>query len=126
MPLVRRQKVDWQDDVFMQISESRCGRAIRHGRWKYSVRHAKDEDARSPAATEYREECLYDLYADPYELDNRVGIEPLAEVSAMLRERLTRRIKDAEGLDVVIRPAEPRAAGQRYRSNLRPLDQWRM
>ena len=29
---------DWKQEVFLQISESHCGRAIRMDRWKYSVR----------------------------------------------------------------------------------------
>ena len=37
LPLVNHQKVDWDQEIFIQISESQVGRAIRTQRWKYSV-----------------------------------------------------------------------------------------
>ncbi len=37
LPLVNHQKVDWDQEIFIQISESQVGRAIRTHRWKYSV-----------------------------------------------------------------------------------------
>jgi len=83
MPLVRREQTDWPEDAFIQISEAVAGRAIRHGRWKYSVRHVNAEDLRNPTPTLYQEDFLYDLYADPYELDNRIGLSSLAEVTAI-------------------------------------------
>jgi arylsulfatase A-like enzyme len=126
MPLVRREKAERPDDVFIQLSEDIAGRAIRHGRWKYSVRHVNDEDRRNPSPTLYQEDFLYDLYADPYELDNRIGCSSLAEVTTKLRERLKNRIKAVEGVDVEIREAPEYPCDQRYHANLRPFDQWRM
>jgi arylsulfatase A-like enzyme len=126
MPLVRREKSERPDDVFIQISEDIAGRAIRYGRWKYSVRNADDADLRNPSPTRYKEDFLYDLYADPYELDNRIGMDSLVEVTADLRARLKARIKAVEGVDVEIELADSKPAGQRYKSNLRSFDQWRM
>jgi arylsulfatase A-like enzyme len=126
MPLVRREKAERPEEVFIQISEDINGRAIRHGRWKYSVRHVNDEDKRNSSPTLYQEDFLYDLYADPYELDNRIGMTSLAEVSADLRARLKAWIKKVEGVDADIREAPEVPCGQRYHSNLRPFDQWRM
>ncbi|MGB9596367.1 MAG: sulfatase-like hydrolase/transferase, partial [Candidatus Poribacteria bacterium] len=37
-PLVKGEIPSWRDMVFLQISESHCGRAIRTDTWKYSVR----------------------------------------------------------------------------------------
>lgn len=121
MPLVRRQTRQGRDEVFIQISETMCGRAIRYGRWKYAVREAEEADRNKPAAARYREEFLYDLQADPYELDNRIGLASLAEVQALLRGRLVAAIREIEGLDAEILPAEEKPAGQRYRANLRPF-----
>jgi arylsulfatase A-like enzyme len=126
MPLVRRENVERPEEVFIQISEDIDGRAIRHGRWKYSVRHVNDEDRGNPSLTRYKEDFLYDLYADPYELDNRIGFDTLAGVTSDLRERLKAWIRKVEGVDVEILPAEEKPSGQRYFMNLRPFDQWRM
>ena len=37
-PLINRKVSSLQDDVFIQISESQVGRAVRTKRWKYSIR----------------------------------------------------------------------------------------
>lgn len=85
----------WRDDMFIQISESQVGRAIRTQRWKYSV-SAPDADAWNDAGSDtYKEEYLYDLLADPYELNNLIEIEVFNEVKQVLRERLVRRMVEA-------------------------------
>lgn len=126
MPLVRRQAHERPEDVFIQISEDITGRAIRHGRWKYSVRHAHDADLRTPSPTRYKEHFLYDLYADPYELDNRIGLASLAGVKADLRVRLKAWVRKIEGVDIEIENAEDHPAGQRYTLNIRPFAQGQM
>lgn len=55
---------DWPDEVFVQISESQTGRAIRTKKWKYSVAAPK-EAAENGHASIYCEDYLYDLKADP-------------------------------------------------------------
>lgn len=50
------------ESVFMQISESQIGRAVRTDRWKYSVT-AKNAD--KAFADEYTDDFLYDLENDP-------------------------------------------------------------
>jgi arylsulfatase A-like enzyme len=119
MPLVRRQSRKGSDEVFIQISESMCGRAIRHGRWKYAVKQADDADWGKPAAARYVEDFLYDLQADPYELRNLIGVANLDEVKALLRGRLIAKIKEIEGLAAEIVPAESKGAGHLYGWNLR-------
>jgi choline-sulfatase len=93
------------DEVFIQISESQVGRAIRTRRWKYAVTAPDADGWDDAAAEEYVEDLLYDLAADPYELDNLIGRPEHAEVAAELRERLLARMARAGEAVPVIRPA---------------------
>ncbi|HEU5011706.1 MAG TPA: hypothetical protein VFT66_04110, partial [Roseiflexaceae bacterium] len=63
--------------------------------------------------TQYNEEFLYDLMADPYELTNLIGVESHQETTAVLRERLLRRMVAAGEAEPEITPAPARRAGQR-------------
>ncbi|TDF99877.1 DUF4976 domain-containing protein [Paenibacillus piri] len=113
MPLIRREKMEWPSDVFVQISESQVARAIRTERWKYSV-HAPDRDGWADAGSDrYEEQCLYDLAADPYELTNLAGMDSYRSVSDDLRERLMKRMSEAGESAVIIEPAASRPGGQR-------------
>ncbi|MED4532026.1 sulfatase-like hydrolase/transferase [Metabacillus fastidiosus] len=113
LPLLKREDGDWQDDVFIQISESQVGRAIRTERWKYGVT-AEDKDGWDDSASNlYTEEYLYDLYADPYELTNLIGLESYETIISELKERLLRRISEVEGDSSVIKQVERKSSGQR-------------
>ncbi len=94
----------WPDDIFLQISESQVGRAVRTARWKYSV-SAPDkhgiEDADSDA---YVEEFLYDLESDPFERDNLVADPAFAEVRTEMAGRLKARMVAAGENEPEIRP----------------------
>lgn len=115
LSLTRDETVDWPDDVFIQISESQIGRAVRTSRWKYSVSAPnkkgwvleKDSDI-------YEEEFLYDLEADPHELANLIGLDSHQEVAAVLRKRLLKYLGDVEGATPEIVPAPSRPGGQRF------------
>ena len=105
VPLINRSTKDWPDEVFVQISESETGRAVRTNRWKYSVR-CPDKDERGapvvkPFAETYADDCLYDLKADPWEMNNLVGLTSHQQVVSVMRERLARRM-------VAIGETEPR------------------
>lgn len=113
MPLVRRQMVQWPQEVFLQISESQVGRCVRTRRWKYSVVAPHRDGGRDPDAERYVEEFLYDLEADPYELTNLIGLESHQETAAVLRERLIRRMVEAGEAAPEIVPAPSRPSGQR-------------
>ena len=103
----------WPEEVFVQISESQVARAIRTRRWKYCV-NAPDRDPWAHSgADRYVEEALYDLQADPYELDNLVGIEAYRAVADDLRRRLLARMVAAGEPEPVIEAAPPRALPQR-------------
>jgi arylsulfatase A-like enzyme len=113
LPLVRGETEDWPEEVFLQISESQVGRAVRTHRWKYAVRAPEADGWADPASDRYVEEFLYDLKADPYELTNLIGVDSHREVAQVMRERLIRRMTEI-GEDVPeIESAPTRPAGQR-------------
>ncbi|MCL1952668.1 MAG: sulfatase-like hydrolase/transferase [Oscillospiraceae bacterium] len=85
----------WPQEVFLQISESQVGRALRTKRWKYSVKAPYRNGWFHAGAKLYREEFLYDLENDPYEQDNLVGHAAYAQVRARLRQRLVERMEAA-------------------------------
>lgn len=92
LPLLSRQKVDWPDEVFVQISEAEVGRAVRTHRWKYGVTAPHKDGWHDAGSDQYVEACLYDLQADPYELSNLVGLDSHTEVAKKMQERLIRRM----------------------------------
>ena len=53
------------------------------------------------------------MQADPYELNNLIGVEAFGEVTAGLRERLIRRMVEAGEDAPTIQPAPSRPSGQR-------------
>ncbi len=113
MPLLTGADADWPDEVFIQISESHVGRAIRSRRWKYAVT-APDKDGWDDMNSDaYVESELYDLLADPNELHNRAGCESHRDIADVLRSRLIRRMIGAGEDEPVIEPAPALAcAGQ--------------
>lgn len=111
--LVNRQASDWPDDVFVQISESQVGRAVRTARWKYCVVARGKDGNTDPGSDTYSEDSLYDLLADPYELNNLIGYDSHQAVAARMRERLLRRMEQAgEGRPQIL-SAESRPGGQK-------------
>jgi uncharacterized sulfatase len=104
-PLARGDTDGWLDEVFLQISESQVGRAIRTPRWKYSAVAPDADGDEDPFADAYVDECLYDLDADPHERRNLVGDGEYAEVAGRLRERLGARMDEAGEPPADLRPA---------------------
>lgn len=80
-------KADWPDDVYIQISESHCGRAVRTARWKYSV-CAPAAHRRARFGEAYVEDFLYDLEKDPHEKINLVSDPALEDVRKDMKGRL--------------------------------------
>ena len=103
--LLDRRNQDWPEEVFLQISESHVGRAVRTRRWKYCV-HAPDLDGCDvPASDRYVEHHLYDLAADPAELVNLAGRTQYRDVADRLRQRLIARMVAAGEPEPTIEPA---------------------
>jgi arylsulfatase A-like enzyme len=92
LPLARGEATTWPQEVFVQISESQVGRALRTRRWKYGVdapeRHGWD-DMDSPV---YVEQYLYDLEHDPHELHNLAGDPAHRSIADELADRLVQRM----------------------------------
>ncbi|KIL38786.1 arylsulfatase [Gordoniibacillus kamchatkensis] len=113
LPLLKGLKEGWQQEVYVQISESQVGRAIRTGRWKYSVLAPDKNGWKDAGSDTYTEEFLYDLHADPHELTNLIGLEAYADVTRDLRSRLIARMTAAGEDAPRIEPAPSRKSGQR-------------
>lgn len=111
LPLVQGEKADWPQEVLIQISESQIGRALRTERWKYSVSVPGQNGNSAPGSDHYVEEYLYDLHADPHELQNLVNVATYHEVKAALRAKLIERMVAAGESAPTIEPApeEPRS-----------------
>jgi arylsulfatase A-like enzyme len=103
-PLVAGAAADWPDDVFLQISESQVGRAIRTARWKYSVRAPHKDGGKDPGSDVYVEDFLYDLEADPHEQNNLVDSPAHTGVRAEMAARLKRRMRAAGEAEPTILP----------------------
>ena len=101
----------WPEEVFIQISESQIGRALRTQRWKYSVSAPGQGGSSAPGSDHYVEEYLYDLHADPHELQNLVNVDNYHDVKAELRARLIERMVEAGEAAPTIEAAaaEPRS-----------------
>ncbi|MEU4605732.1 sulfatase-like hydrolase/transferase [Kribbella sp. NPDC023972] len=111
VPLLHNRNAEWGDDVFVQVSESETARAVRTQRWKYGV-VAPDCDPGAPGSDHYVETYLFDLLADPYELDNLIGYRSHTHVAARLRERLISRMTDAGEAPPTIAGSPERDSGQ--------------
>ena len=105
LPLLQGAADDWQQEVFIQISESQVGRAIRSRRWLYAVSAPDADGWHDPASEFYVEAELYDLLADPNQLHNRIGCQSHRDLADILRSRLIRRLIDAGETEPIIEPA---------------------
>ena len=101
-------EADWPQEVFVQVSESEVGRAVRTRRWKYGVVAPEADPWEDAGSDRYVEAYLYDLLADPYELDNLTGMESHRRVSEAMKERLLRRMSEAGEAEPEVDPAPQR------------------
>lgn len=112
-PLLGGASAPWLDEVYVQISESGVGRALRTPRFKYGVTALEADPMNDAFAGRYTETHLYDLEADPFELDNLAGVRTYRGVAEALRGRLRGRLEGAGEPPATIKPAPPREADQR-------------
>lgn len=93
-----------RDCVFIQISESQCGRAVRTKKYKYSVR-ALGSGFTQHKAKVYFEDYLYDLEKDPCEKVNLVRSKAYKEARGAMQKLLKREMQKAGEEVPVILPA---------------------
>jgi arylsulfatase A-like enzyme len=110
LPLIRGDRTamdSWPQEVFVQISESHVGRAVRTARWKYAVAAPDKSGWNDSRSDRYVESFLYDLEADPHELRNLVDSRRADHVAVRdeLRATLIRRMVEAGEAAPTIEPA---------------------
>jgi arylsulfatase A-like enzyme len=113
VPLVNGQTQGWPEEVFIQISESQVGRAIRTRRWKYGVDAPDKHGWNDSGSDRYVEQYLYDLDSDPYELQNLIEVDACRDAADKLRERLIARMVAVGEVAPVIESPPNRPQGQR-------------
>lgn len=94
-----------RDCIFIQISETQCGRAIRTERFKYSVRSISPTGNLYSSSNTYFEDYLYDLKFDPNEKHNLIKDKQYSHVRQELKYLLLRQIEKTEGIRPMILPA---------------------
>jgi len=102
--ILRKPQTD-EESIFVQISESHVARALRTRKWKYEVAAPELSGWNDMNGATYVEEFLYDLEADPFELDNLCASGKYRSVRESLRNELLRRIADAGEPPPTIMPA---------------------
>ena len=84
-----------REEIYAQISESRVGRCIRTPEYLYAV-YAPGMDGREAGRSDvYRDDFLYDLRKDPYELVNVVYEKEYRAVRDEMAERLLALMEEA-------------------------------
>ncbi|MGE9291341.1 MAG: sulfatase-like hydrolase/transferase [Puniceicoccales bacterium] len=114
-PALRRDSTGGHQLAYVEYDHPKAtGRAIRTPRWKYAVETEERVSGECGCGDEYREAFLYDLEADPWELENVIGLEGYRGIAERLRSRLLQRIEAVEGrVPVILPPIEIRPSGQR-------------
>ncbi len=96
MPLLERKIGGWRNEIYIEITESMLGRALRTDRWKYAVAAPRRAQAGQASSSDgYMEYQMYDLFADPHELVNLAGRREYRGVALEMRERLKNRIAES-------------------------------
>lgn len=119
MPLLRtrdQETIDsWQKAVYIQISEDKVSRAIRTKRWKYAVTAPDVNGFEVPSSFVYKEEFLYDLKSDPYELENLISSVAHISIKKKLKKLILQKMAEAgeEVTTILSSEMEEEVRGQR-------------
>lgn len=76
---------DWKKYVYIQISESYVGRAVRTERYKYVVWAPEKDPWKESSGDVYQEKYLFDLQVDPLERNNLLQDPEYAEIKKKMR-----------------------------------------
>ncbi len=85
---INRNDLTERDCVFIQISESQIGRAVRTKDWKYSAR-AIGSGMVKHSSSVYYDDYLYDLKNDPHEKNNLVNNKKYSHIINEMRNLLS-------------------------------------
>ncbi len=88
--------------VFIQISESMVGRAIRSKDWLYAVFDPSKNPWKDKDSTQYQDYLLIDISQDPHQLNNLINNSNYQEKKEELRKILTQKIMEIENIEVLI------------------------
>ena len=103
LSLMREKK---RDNVYIEISESQCGRAIRTERYTYSVSALTPVSGMTKRNVKlYFEDYLYDNEKDPNQKNNLVKNIQYKDVKESLKKELIREMEKAGERDFRILPA---------------------
>ncbi len=97
LDVVEHRTPDRLNEVFAQISESRVGRCVRTEKYLYSVYAPGLNGSAAAASDVYADDFLYDMEADPWQLNNVVDDPAYTSVKADMRKKLLAWIQRAEG-----------------------------
>ena len=106
---INRKDVPERDCVFVQISESQVGRAVRTKDWKYSARALGSGNTKHSALV-YYDDFLYDLKNDPDEKHNLVNNKKYLDTLRKMRGLLAREMVNAgEKKPIFFKPLKVRS-----------------
>ena len=113
LPLTKGKREGWREEAYVEIFDPPylC-RAVRTQRWKYAIKR-KEEGLDDLSSWTFVEDSLYDLRADPYELNNLIGLSSHRHVADVLKERLVRNMRDAGEREPEIENAPEGGSGQK-------------
>ncbi|MBQ5905167.1 MAG: arylsulfatase, partial [Clostridia bacterium] len=95
-----------RENVYIEISESQCGRAIRTDRYTYSVSALTPVSGMTKKSAKiYFEDYLYDNEKDPYQKKNLVKNIQYKSVREELKKMLIKEMEKAGERDFRILPA---------------------
>ena len=85
----------WPKEIFIQISESQVGRAIRTKKWKYSIKAPKKDGILYSKSNVYEDDFLYDLKHDPFEKHNLINDSEYIKIKKTLSDLLIEKMVEA-------------------------------
>lgn len=94
----------WDQSVYVQISQSVCGRAIRTRDWTYCAYDPTIRRGLAPFSKDYTDFALYSLASDPYQQVNLIGRPEYRAIAETLREQLRAMIAVNKEPDPTITP----------------------
>lgn len=96
------EEVSEDETLFYYITQSRVGRAIRTKQYIYCVSADDLSGIKEYKADKYRDDCMYDIKNDEYEVNNLIRDICYGEIKKNMRDRLIETIEKQEGMKVTV------------------------